>query len=325
MARINRILSLIAVTVASLAVTVDAQVDMMMTNYVEALNYYNAAAIGTSDYLRVRVGGRWDRIGADPAPKSFMLTGDMPLPLLGNKLAAGVVAQRESIGLYRNITAGLQCGYKITAGRSSSVTLAVQAGIIDNEFRWSERELPEGDAASDEAGDMPVEDERHSAVDLSLGAFYNSRHFWAGVSVTHLTRSQVTLDVDDDGDNAVTFNAGRKFYLMAGGNIPIKNTLFEIQPSMLLRADRDRVTGQLTARVRYNRFLWAGVAWRHDDAVALLLGAEFSNIFIGYSYDRAVADVSRRGRGSHEVWGGYKLKLDFGPRNRYGHKSIRIM
>lgn len=52
MARINRILSLIAVTVASLAVTVDAQVDMMMTNYVEALNYYNAAAIGTSDYLR---------------------------------------------------------------------------------------------------------------------------------------------------------------------------------------------------------------------------------------------------------------------------------
>ncbi len=66
---------------------------------------------------------------------------------------------------------------------------------------------------------------------------------------------------------------------------------------MLLRADRDRVTGQLTARVRYNRFLWAGVAWRHDDAVALLLGAEFSNIFIGYSYDRVVADVSRRGRG----------------------------
>lgn len=215
---ISRILSLIAVTVASLAVTVDAQVDMMMTNYAEALNYYNAAAIGTSDCLRVRVGGRWDRIGADPAPKSFMLTGDMPLPLLGNKLAAGVVAQRESIGLYRNITAGLQCGYKITTGRSSSVTLAVQAGIIDNEFQWSERELPEGDAASD----MPVEDERHSAVDLSLGAFYNSRHFWAGVSVTHLTRSQVTLDVDGDGDNAVTFNAGRKFYLMAGGNIPIK-------------------------------------------------------------------------------------------------------
>ncbi|WP_304679244.1 type IX secretion system membrane protein PorP/SprF, partial [uncultured Muribaculum sp.] len=188
MARINRILSLIAVTVASLAVTVDAQVDMMMTNYVEALNYYNAAAIGTSDYLRVRVGGRWDRIGADPAPKSFMLTGDMPLPLLGNKLAAGVVAQRESIGLYRNITAGLQCGYKITTGRSSSVTLAVQAGIIDNEFRWSERELPESDAASDEAGDIPIEDQRHSAMDLSLGAFYNSRHFWAGVSVTHLTR-----------------------------------------------------------------------------------------------------------------------------------------
>ena len=222
-------------------------------------------------------------------------------------------------------SAGLQCGYKITTGRSSSVTLAVQAGIIDNEFRWSERELPESDAASDEAGDIPIEDQRHSAVDLSLGAFYNSRHFWAGVSVTHLNRSQVTLDVDGDGDNAVAFNAGRKFYLMVGGNIPIKNTLFEIQPSMLLRADRDRVTGQLTARVRYNRFLWAGVAWRHDDAVALLLGAEFSNIFIGYSYDRAVADVSRRGRGSHEVWGGYKVKLDFGPRNRYGHKSIRIM
>ena len=325
MARINRILSLIAVTVASLAVTVDAQVDMMMTNYVEALNYYNAAAIGTSDYLRVRVGGRWDRIGADPAPKSFMLTGDMPLPLLGNKLAAGVVAQRESIGLYRNITAGLQCGYKITTGRSSSVTLAVQAGIIDNEFRWSERELPESDAASDEAGDIPIEDQRHSAVDLSLGAFYNSRHFWAGVSVTHLTRSQVTLDVDGYGDNAVAFNAGRKFYLMVGGNIPIKNTLFEILPSVMVKSDFTFTTGEITARARYNKFLSFGIGYRWNDAVVATVAAEFKNFYLGYSYDYATSAIAKASSGSHEIFAGYRLKLDLSDKNRNKQKNIRIM
>jgi len=325
MARINRILSLIAVTVASLAVTVDAQVDMMMTNYVEALNYYNAAAIGTSDYLRVRVGGRWDRIGADPAPKSFMLTGDMPLPLLGNKLAAGVVAQRESIGLYRNITAGLQCGYKITTGRSSSVTLAVQAGIIDNEFRWSERELPESDAASDEAGDIPIEDQRHSAVDLSLGAFYNSRHFWAGVSVTHLNRSQVTLDVDGDGDNAVAFNAGRKFYLMVGGNIPIKNTLFEIVPSVLVKSDFAFTGGEITARARYRKMFSVGIGYRWDDAVIATLSAEIKNFYIGYSYDYATSAIRQASSGSHEVFIGYSLKLDLSEKNKHRHKSVRLM
>ena len=68
---------------------------------------------------------------------------------------------------------------------------------------------------------------------------------------------------------------------MAGGNIPIKNTLFEVQPSMLLKTDGTSFVGEATARLRYNKFLSGGVAYRWNDAVSLMIGAELKNFFLG--------------------------------------------
>lgn len=92
-----------------------------------------------------------------------------------------------------------------------------------------------------------------------------------------------------------------------------------------MKSDFTFTTGEITARVRYNKFLTAGVGYRINDAVSLILGAEFKNFFLGYSYDYATSAISRASNGSHEIWGGYRLKLDLGEKNRHKHKSIRIM
>ena len=112
---------------------------------------------------------------------------------------------------------------------------------------------------------------------------------------------------------------------MAGSNIPVKNTLFEVIPSVLVKSDFTFTTAEITGRVRWRKFLSLGVGYRYDDAVSLVLGAELKNFYIGYSYDYPTSAISKASSGSHEIFAGYSLKLDLSDKNKNKHKSIRIM
>ncbi len=94
---------------------------------------------------------------------------------------------------------------------------------------------------------------------------------------------------------------------------------------MLVKSDFIFTTGEITARARYKKFLSFGVGYRWNDAVIATVAAEIKNFFIGYSYDYATSAINRASSGSHEVFAGYSLKLDFSDKNKNRHKSIRIM
>lgn len=128
-----------------------------------------------------------------------------------------------------------------------------------------------------------------------------------------------------EGVKNYEFKVPRTLYFLAGGNIPISNTLFEVMPSLIVATDFNFTRAELTARVRYKKFLTAGLAYRYNDAVSLLLGAEFKGISLYYSYDYSTSAIAKASSGSHEIFAGYSLKLDFSEKNRNRHKSIRIM
>lgn len=320
---------IIAILLAAVAVampaTLRAQVDAQFTQYFEVPNYYNPSAIGNNDYLRIRAGSRLQWIGIPKAPKTFLITGDMPLKLFNKRFGLGLVLQQESMGLYKNMSAGVQAGYKLKLWKGQ-LTIGVQLGLIDESFKGSEVVLPDDDdyhQGSDDA--IPTTDIRGTAFDIAAGVFYTHRWFWAGISATHLTSPTITMSTDGSEAKNYEFKAGRVLYFMGGSNIPIKNTLFEIQPSVLVKSDFTFTQAEITARVRYNKFLSAGVGYRLNDAVSAMLSAEFKGFFLGYSYDYPLSAISKASSGSHEIFAGYSLKLDFSEKNKNKHKSIRIM
>lgn len=322
-------LHIIAILLAAVAVampsTLRAQVDAQFTQYFEVPNYYNPSAIGNNDYLRIRAGSRLQWIGIPKAPKTFLITGDMPLKLFNKRFGLGLVLQQESMGLYKNMSAGVQAGYKLKLWKGQ-LTIGVQLGLIDESFKGSEVVLPDDDdyhQGSDDA--IPTTDIRGTAFDIAAGVFYTHRWFWAGISATHLTSPTITMSTDGSEAKNYEFKAGRVLYFMGGSNIPIKNTLFEIQPSVLVKSDFTFTQAEITGRVRYNKFLTAGVGYRLNDAVSAMLSAEFKGFFLGYSYDYPLSAISKASSGSHEIFAGYSLKLDFSEKNKNKHKSIRIM
>ncbi|MBD5267210.1 MAG: type IX secretion system membrane protein PorP/SprF [Bacteroides sp.] len=310
----------------STAFVARAQVDAQFTQYFEVPSYYNAAATGTSDYLNIRAGSRMQWTGIPNAPVTFLALGEMPLKLGSKRIGVGLVLQQESMGLYKNMTFGAQGSYKLKLWKGE-LSIGFQLGLFDESFKGSEVILPDGDDFHESTDDgIPTTDVHGTSFDLEIGAFYTHRYFRAGISVTHVNEPAVTMSTDGSGtENEYEFKAGRIAYFIADGNIPVKNTLFEIQPSMLVKTDFTFTTAEFTVRARYKKFLTAGLGYRYNDAVSLILGAQYKDFFIGYSYDYPVSAISRVSNGSHEVWAGYRLKLDLGEKNRHKHKSIRIM
>lgn len=310
------------------ALTARAQSDAQFTQYYEVPSYYNPGAIGTTDLLKIRAGMRMQWVGIDRAPRTFAAVADMPFKFINRRWGVGLVVQQGSRGLYSDMNIGAQIAYKQRLFKGE-LTIGARVGFIDQAFKGSEVFLPDDDDYHEGTDDgIPTNDIRGNALDLGLGVFYTHRLFWAGISCAHLNSPSVKLNAESgEGgtERNYEFNVGRTLYFIAGSNIPIKNSLFEVIPSLLVKSDFTFTTAEVTARLRYNKFLSGGIGYRYNDAVSITLAAELKGFYVGYSYDYPTSAIAKASSGSHEIFAGYSLKLDFSEKNKNKHKSIRIM
>ncbi|MBQ0114832.1 MAG: PorP/SprF family type IX secretion system membrane protein [Bacteroidales bacterium] len=303
----------------------NAQIDATLSQYWNVPSYYNPAATGDVDFIHITAGSRLQWVGIRHAPMTFMGLADMPFKFMNRRWGCGVSLEQESMGLFSSLRAGAQLSWKKKM-LGGTLSVGVQAGIINQSFKGDSIIMPEGDEAhesNDEA--IPAGTVTGTALDLSGGVMFTHKWFWASASVTHINSPTVNLKVENDEEKRYEFDAGRLYYFMAGSNIPVKNTLFEIQPSVMFRTDTKFYSVEATARMRYNKFLSAGIGYRHNDALSLLIGANYKGFFISYSYDYPTSAISKASTGSHELFVSYNVKLDMGEKNRNKHKSIRIM
>lgn len=305
-----------------------AQTEPQLTQYWSVPAFYNAGAAGSSDFLRIRGGTKMQWIGIDGAPRSFFVQADSPLAIGRKRIGLGVQMQQEKIGLFSNMLVGVQAAYKFKLLKGE-LSVGVQGGYFNQKFKGSEIETPEGDDyhdPSDEA--IPKQDLNGASFDLGVGVFYTKPRFWVGVSGLHLLNPTIKMSLQgSENTETQEFESelGRMVYFMGGCNLPIKNTLFVLEPSALVKTDFNMFTAEVTMRATYNRFLSFGVGYRWKDAISAMVGATYRNFFLGYSYDYPLSAIGKVSSGSHEIVAGYQLKLDFSGKNKNKHRSIRIM
>jgi len=302
-----------------------AQADAAFSHAWQGRNYYNPAAAGEYNAIHLTLGSRMQWVDFKHAPMTFYITADMPYKLMGQRLGVGVKAEFERIGLYTNTRIGAQLAYKRKLGKNNYLSVGVQPGIFSQTFRGKEVIMPEDEAhqGNDEA--IPKQDVSGTAFDANVGIFFSNPHYWAGVAVTHVTSPGIELKVSRESIDYYEFNVSRGYYFAAGGNIPINNTLFEIQPSGMFALSQKAWTAQLATMLRYNRMLNVGVGYRHKDAVTAFIGVNLKDAYIGYAYDYPISAISKATFGSHEVFVTYNVKLENREKNKNKQKSVRLM
>ena len=325
--RYTKIFTIIAIMLAAMLAPAGAaaQSDALFSQYWALPSYYNPAAAGNSDSIKITAGAKMQWVGIPNAPVTFTGLADSPFKVFGKRIGVGIAFSQESIGLFSTINVGAQLAYKMPL-LGGTLSIGLQVGLANQTFRGTEVFIPEGDdyhQNDDEA--IPTTDIAGTAFDMSVGVFYTHKWFWASLSSTHVMQPTITLNSESETDSGYEFQAGRALYFMAGSNIPIKNTLFEIQPSMMFRTDMTTFTGDITARVRFKKFLSGGVGYRWNDAISIMVGGEYKNFFLGYCYDYPISAISKASSGSHEIFLQYNVKLNLQDKNKNKHKSIRIM
>ncbi|MCM1378234.1 MAG: type IX secretion system membrane protein PorP/SprF [Clostridium sp.] len=322
-------LSLLLLLLSFIVTALRAQGDVQFTQYWAVPTYYNPAYTGSTDYLRIRGGARLQWLGIENAPKSFMGLADSPLKIGKKRIGVGLNLMQENLGLFSNLMVNIQASYKFKALKGE-FSVGLQGGYYNSKFKGSEVYIPDGDdyhQGTDTS--IPMQDVTGNSFDFSTGISYTHKYFSVGISGLHLLNPTVKLNTEGTETDSETAEfeteLPRMLYFTADSNIPIKNTLFELQPSVIVSTDFNQVNGGVTMRARYNKFLSFGAGYRWDDAVSVMIGAEFKNFFIGYAYDYPVSAIAKGSSGSHELVAGYQLKLDFGGKNKNKHRSIRIM
>lgn len=305
-----------------------AQQDMLYSQSYALPTLYNPAAAGSSDRLRLRGMSRMQWIGIKNAPKSFGATADMPFRFAGNNMGVGVAMTQESLGLFSNLHLDIQGAWHRPM-LGGTLDFGIQAGYYNSKFRGSEIYIPEGDdfhQSSDTS--LPNQDLTGNAFDLGAGIGYTHNYFSLSLSALHLTSPTVSLRMEGS-ENAETAeyqtSAPATLYFQASGNIPLKNTLFEVQPYLIVASDLKGFAGELALRSRYNRMISAGIGYRWQDAISITGGVDFKDVYVGYAFDWPLSVLGRVSGGSHELVIGYRLKLNFKTQNRNRHRSIRIM
>lgn len=311
------------------SLTAFGQTDPQFTQYWALPSYYNAGAAGETDFVRIRGAARLQWLGIKNAPKSFALTGDMPLKVGSKRIGLGATATSESLGLFSNITAGVQGAYRFTFRNKTYLSAGIQLGLFNTKFRGTEVYIPEGsDYHNPNDPSIPNQDLAGTAFDLGVGVWYSHPLFRVGISGQHLLKPSVTLQQegsDSQGSQEFKTEVGRMAYLMAIGNIPLKNTLFVLQPSLLVKSDFNMFSAEITARATYNKFLYAALGYRLNDGISIAAGVEIKNFFVGYAYEYPLSAIGKVSSGSHELVAGYSLKLDLSGKNKNRHRAVRIM
>ena len=88
-----------------------AQVDAQFSQYWALPNYYNAGAVGQDGKLNIRAGSRQQWVGMPGAPKTFLVSAEMPFRLFKQNHGVGLAMTNETLGLYSNMTIALQYAY----------------------------------------------------------------------------------------------------------------------------------------------------------------------------------------------------------------------
>ena len=317
------------VAMLAAAIPSSAQGDAQFTQYWAVPAYYNPAATGTVDFIRIRGGARLQWLGIENAPRSFLGSADMPVKLgKKHRIGLGVLFSQESIGLYRNLGVGAQISYKFKFLKGTW-SVGVQPGYYNSKFNGSDIYIPEGDDFHQpDDPDLPSSDVSGNAFDISAGVLYSHKYFSVGVSVLHITEPTLTMDDEGGADQeTLEFQAvlPRQAYFTADSNIPLRNSLFSLQPSLLVRTDFSNFSAEATMRATYNRFISFGVGYRYKEAISAMVAVEFKNFFLGYAYDYPLSAIAKASSGSHEIVAGYMVKLNLGEKNKNKQRSIRIM
>lgn len=297
-----------------------AQQAPMFTNYSNSYACVNPGFGGLSDGVNVMgiYRDQWtgfkDMNGNSVAPKTMLFSGDMPIPML--KGGASLSIMNDKIGFEENININMGYSFHADLG-AGTLGIGLALSMVNRSVDFSNYyPMVDNDPA------LPKGEQSDMLVDANFGLFWRvPETFYVGLSVTSLFESK-GKELSSSATTSASFVGDRTFYLMAGYEYQFNNPLFKLFPSMCIMSDIASTQFNAGARLLYNNKVWGGINYRFQESVAAMVGFQFNDIQISYSYD--INTMGLTVQGSHEICVSYLFKMNLEKSPRIYH-NIRYL
>lgn len=301
----KKIFTTLTVALAAITSVSFAQQDPQFTQFMHSKLIYNPGYAGTSEAICANVLYRQQWVNFPGAPKTGLLSFDMPIGQL--PLAVGLNVMSDQIGFSKTLFARLAVAYNRHIG-AGVLGVGIDGGILQQQFNgtWI---TPDGPAQQDASiptwqalgQSSPNSGLNKLSYDVGFGAFYSiANKMYVGISSTHLAAQDIV------GGGDVKYALARHYYIVGGYTFNFgEGGKHGINPNVKIKTDAASTQLDVNLTYIYNQKFWVGVSYRMQDAIAPMLGYKWKGMKIGYSYDLTMSKIKGYSAGTHEIMLGY--------------------
>ena len=290
-----------------------AQQDPQFSQYMFNTMYFNPGFAGTEGITKLTAIHRSQWLGYSPtvgggiAPTTQIISFTAPIFKINSGFGAYIV--NDKLGPQNNLEAQASFAYHLGI-KESKLSLGMRVGIYSQTLDFDLYRPTQPDPLLQESGK-----ESQVRPDLAVGAFFRKEKYYAGVSFSHLIKSEFDFGLNQR-------SALQSHLYVTGGYYYQINFDLRFQFSTLIKSDFTKTSADLSAIAYFKDKMWGGLSFRQSEAAILLLGYSFlkdKSLRLGYALDYVVKDQQAKQPTSHEFMLSYELPVNPGS----GKKVVR--
>ena len=295
--------------------SVNAQQVPMYSQYIMNGYLVNPSFAGRDGYSTVTLTTREQWIGLKQNPatyaasfqtrvlknsyisKSTSVKKNVVKPTKGSRVGIGGSVFNDNNGIMRRT--GLQAiyAYHIPMGENEGNANTLSFGLALTAYQFAVN--TEGLIYDTDDPLLNSYDRSVFIPDFNFGASYSTSKYYVGFAMTSIFRGSLLFA---DTSNTQRNESGH-YFLTGGIKFPL-STDWTLEPSAFIKSSDmffKSVQMDLTIRIYYKNDYWAGVSWRTNDAIILMLGLKYDRFYFAYAVDFTLTDIRRKSLGTHEL------------------------
>jgi type IX secretion system PorP/SprF family membrane protein len=287
----------------------------MYSQYIMNGFLINPSFAGRDGYTTVNLTVREQWVGMAGAPRTFAASFQTRIlqnsyiskstsvrknivkPTKGGKVGLGGYIFNDNNGIMKRTGIQLDYAYHISMGQSGGYPNDLAFGLAMTAYQFAVN--TDGLIYDHDDPLLNTYDRSVFIPDFNFGASFTTSRYYAGFAMTNLLRGSVIFADTSSNKRAELGN----FFLTGGMKFPLSSE-FVLEPSAFIKASDmllKSVQMDLTARVFYKEDYWAGLSYRTNDAIILLLGLKYDRFYFAYAFDFTLTDIRGHSFGTHEI------------------------
>lgn len=297
-----------------LALTASAQ-DPQFSQWYAAAQYLNPALTGNTHQDRIALNYRLQWPGVQPGYETYMAAYDHRFSTAPVGMGAMVLRDKAGSSGLTSTTLGMSYSYDARINYKRAIRGGVllgytMRGVNPDGYLFADQVIRDNAPQTIEPNLVP----RTNYLDLAGGLMYYSESFWAGVSVNHLNKPNMSLMVDGQAplERRMSVHAGYRFPIDGQRTVAKSETRMTLATHYKMQGKWDQL--DLGAYADHHQFT-AGLWYRglpivkaykpgygNNEAVVLMIGYQTENqLRFVYSYDITISKLTMRSAGAHEI------------------------